>query len=124
MRVVSTRAGRAVNGPSQTTVVQFTSSSELVVLQVVTEADSYEPQCRVEVRALDTGKNTWSSCLVSRTAERTYRLKSDLMAGRLHLSNEPDAYQLALDAAMVNDEQEALADALAILNASRLEDLT
>ncbi len=121
MRVVSSRRGRATNGPSITTVAQVADADELVVLKVVTEADSYEPQCKVTVRVLQ-ANGEWGSPVVYRTAERTHQYKSDLMAGRSHL-RDAEAHRDALETAMTDDEAEALSEALEILNAGLKSDL-
>lgn len=110
MKIITTRVGRATNGPSRTTVAQVSNSEELVALQAVTEADSYEPQCRVTVRALNTTTNEWGSPLISRTAKVTH---GTYASGRHH----------ERETALIRDEADALMDALAILNAGRKENL-
>lgn len=113
MKIITTRVGRATNGPSRTTVAQVSNSEELVALRVVVEADSYEPQCRVHVSALNTVTNEWGSPLIWRTAYRTH-------ASYDHKSSSRADLRASL---MELDEQEALRDALAILNAGRKENL-
>jgi hypothetical protein len=112
MKIVSSTVGKATNGPSRTTVVRLEDVyDERVVLQVITEADSYEPQCRVHVRVLQPS-GEWGSPLVWRTATRTL--------GTYKGAYTPEQRMKAIE----DDERHALADAIMILNAGRKEDLT